>query len=180
MKYAILLLSIAFSIFYTMSLILAPQLGLPGQLNYSPVSLEEIHALEWIWENREGFEWTDMLCDYFCKEYAALVFFELKLHQASDLELASDWNKAVVTGEIFWDKHRIVYEMTVAGVNVSDEGFKFALYSERQAEKGIFRLWSENGRRRQYVASPMLDVWENNPAWKLVYEKDGVRVYERN
>lgn len=173
MKYAILLLSIAFSIFYTTSLILAPQLGLPGQLNYSPVSVEEIEALEWIRANCDDFTWNDVICDYFCQEYAAVVFFDLEAHQKYD------WNTAVVTDSKFWDEHLLISKMTVLGEDVPDEGFKFAVYSPRQANKGIFRLWSTDRTRRHYQAFPMMDVWKNNLDWLKVYEEEGVIVYER-
>ncbi len=173
MKYAILLLSIAFSIFYTMNLIVAPQLGLPGQLNYSPVSVEEIDALEWIRENYDDFTWGDVICDYFCQEYAAVVFFDLEAHQKYD------WNTAVVSDSKFWDEHVSLYEMTVLGEDVPDEGFKFAVYSPRQANKGIFRLWSEDGNRRHYQAFPMMNLWENNGDWRKAYQHNTVVVYER-
>lgn len=58
-----------------------------------------------------------------------------------------------------------------------DSIFDYVFLSKRM-EKNAFYILT-NGTRSVQVHKPVKDIWEDNPFWTKIYEKNGVKVYER-
>ena len=54
---------------------------------------------------------------------------------------------------------------------------KYAFISERMKQEGMFIQFTET--RTIHSRRPVIDIWNNNINWKLVYDNHGVKVYER-
>ena len=55
---------------------------------------------------------------------------------------------------------------------------KYVFISERMSKRS-FSLIMQEGKRTLDLRVPMEDVWSNSPSWKLIYDEQGVKIYER-
>lgn len=77
--------------------------------------------------------------------------------------------KAIVDSEMWRDYN----STTIIG-----SPFKYIFYSERITTEGMFILYVEGGRTQQ-IHESVPNIWATSPYWKLIYENEEVKIYER-
>jgi len=59
-------------------------------------------------------------------------------------------------------------------------GFKYVFYSQRMAEDAMFlQFLVPPSGRNIYFHQPLNDIWAGSSNWKMIYDNNGVKVYER-